>query len=217
MAPKRSYEDGCASAHALDVVGERWALLVVRELLLGPKRFTDLRAGLPGISPNVLTQRLGELRQAGVVVRRRLPPPMSVRIYELTPWGEDLRTVITALGRWGLRSPALPTLARSPLSWDSRVLSLYALFRSRATAGRSFTAVVSLAGAAFTIQVDDCLLDLRRGAAPDPDVTLHTDDEMFEGLLRGTVRLADAVAAGRLRVSGDLSVAELLPAAFPLT
>src|SRR5829696_7888968 len=99
MAAMRAYCDGCATAHALDLIGERWALLVVRELLLGPKRFTDLRAGLPGVSPNVLAQRLRELESAGVVHRRKLPPPAASRVYELTEWGEELEPVIVRLGR----------------------------------------------------------------------------------------------------------------------
>ena len=99
MATMRSYDDGCAAAHALDLVGERWALLVVRELLLGPKRFTDLRAGLPGASPNVLAQRLRELEGAGVVVRRKLPPPAASRVYELR-LGEDRFRAEVADGRF---------------------------------------------------------------------------------------------------------------------
>src|ERR671921_2798404 len=108
MTTPRSYNDACAAAHALDLVGERWALLVVRELVLGPKRFTDLRAGLPHVSPNVLAQRLRELEAAGVVRRRKLPPPAASRVYELTPWGEELEPVIIRLGRWGARSPLRP-------------------------------------------------------------------------------------------------------------
>ena len=105
MAGKRSYDDGCAAAHALDLVGERWALLVVRELVLGPRRFTDLRAGLPGISPNVLTQRLEELEQGSVVRRRKLPPPAASWVYELTEWGAQLEGVL-----WkSVRTDALPT------------------------------------------------------------------------------------------------------------
>ena len=100
MATRRTCCDGCAAAHALDLVGERWALLVVRELLLGPKRFTDLRAGLPGVSPNVLAERLRELERAGVVRRRKLPPPAASRVYELTDWGMELEPVIISLGRW---------------------------------------------------------------------------------------------------------------------
>src|SRR5215204_2592046 len=104
-APRRSYEDACGAAHALDLVGERWALLVMRELMLGPKRFSDLRADLPGISANVLTQRLEGLEASGVLVRRRLPPPASVQVYELTPWGYESEPIFQALGRWAARSP----------------------------------------------------------------------------------------------------------------
>ncbi len=130
MASMRTYCDGCAAAHALDLVGERWALLVVRELLLGPKRFTDLRAGLPGVSPNVLAQRLREFEQAGVVRRRKLPPPAASRVYELTEWGLELEPVIVGLGRWGARSPSKPRDAA--LGVDSLVLSFRTMFDPRA-------------------------------------------------------------------------------------
>src|SRR5919205_66330 len=100
MGNRRSYGDRCGIARALDLVGERWALLVVRELLLGPKRFTDLRAGLPHVSPDVLAQRLRELEQAGVLRRGTLPPPAASRIYELTGRGRELEPVVLALGRW---------------------------------------------------------------------------------------------------------------------
>src|SRR3990170_3687429 len=105
---KRTYDDACAAAHALDLIGERWALLVVRELLLGPKRFTDLKAGLPGASPNVLAQRLRDLEGVGIVRRRKLPPPAASRVYELTEWGLELEPAIISLGRWGARSPSKP-------------------------------------------------------------------------------------------------------------
>ena len=101
----RTYDDACAAAHALDLVGERWALLVVRELLLGPKRFTDLRAGLPHISPNVLAQRLRELEGAGVVRRRKLPPPAASRVYELTPWGGSSNRSSSGWGAGALAPP----------------------------------------------------------------------------------------------------------------
>src|SRR5919202_1695418 len=102
---RRRYEDACGAAHALDLVGERWALLVMRELMLGPKRFSDLRADLPGISANVLTQRLESLEAAGVLTRRKLPPPASAQVYELTPWGYESEPIFQALGRWATRSP----------------------------------------------------------------------------------------------------------------
>src|SRR5690606_38308100 len=112
---KRSYDDACAAAHALDLIGERWALLVMRELMLGPRRFSDLRESLPGVSANVLTQRLEGLEEAGIARRRKLPPPDPAQVYELTEWGLDAEPVILALGRWGARSawqdPSLPLSA----------------------------------------------------------------------------------------------------------
>ena len=102
---RRRYDDACGTAHALDLVGERWALLVMRELMLGPKRFSDIRADLPGISANMLTQRLEGLEAAGVLVRRRLPPPASAQVYELTPWGYEAEPIFQVLGRWAARSP----------------------------------------------------------------------------------------------------------------
>src|SRR5215208_936562 len=113
MPAKRTYGDPCGIARALDVVGERWALLVVRELLLGPKRFTDLRAGLAHVGPDMLSQRLRELEQAGVVRRRTLAPPAGSRVYELTERGLELEPVVLALGRWGSRAPFPAGDARS--------------------------------------------------------------------------------------------------------
>src|SRR6185503_20557625 len=102
---RRRYDDACGTAHALDLIGERWALLVMRELMLGPKRFSDLRADLPGISANILTLRLEDLEAAGVLVRRKLPRPASVHVYELTPWGYESEPIFQALCRWAARSP----------------------------------------------------------------------------------------------------------------
>ena len=114
MSSRRKYDQGCGSAHALDLIGDRWALLVVRELLLGPKRFTDLRDGLPGIGPNVLTQRLKELEEIGVLRRRVLPPPAASTVYELTEWGQELEEVLVRLGRWGARSPSMENSTSPP-------------------------------------------------------------------------------------------------------
>src|ERR687891_1843306 len=107
MARTRTQEDGCGIAHASDLLGQRWALLVVRELLLGPKRFTDLRTGIPDISPNVLGQRLRELEESGIVRRRKLPPPAAARVYELTEWGQELEPAVVALRRGGTRPPGV--------------------------------------------------------------------------------------------------------------
>src|SRR5947209_18591269 len=120
---QRSYRDPCGIARGLDVVGERWALLVVRELLLGPKRFTDLRAGLPHLSPDVLSQRLRELEQSGVVRRAKLPPPAGSRVYELTEWGRELEPVVLGLGRWASALAPFPP-GHGELGVDSLVLAL---------------------------------------------------------------------------------------------
>src|ERR1700759_5497108 len=113
MTGRRTYGDSCGIARARDIVGERWALLVVRELVTGPKRFSDLRAGLPKIAPDVLAQRVRDLEAAGVVTRRRLPPPAASRVYELTEWGRELAPALVALGRWGSRAP-LPAEPSGP-------------------------------------------------------------------------------------------------------
>ena len=126
MATLRTYGDGCGIAHALDLLGERWALLVVRELLLGPKRFTDLRDGLPNVSPNVLSQRLRELEDAAVVERRKLPPPAASWIYELTDWGRRLKPILLALGVWAVHSPAFT--GEGPVGTDSVILGLSTFF-----------------------------------------------------------------------------------------
>ena len=114
---KRAYDDACGTAHGLELIGDRWALLVLRELLLGPRRFSDLKTDLPGISANVLTQRLAELEERGLLRRTRLPPPAAREVYEATPWGLEVEPVIQALGRWAARSPRHDaTLPLSPVS-----------------------------------------------------------------------------------------------------
>ena len=121
VEPKRRYDDACGTAHALELIGDRWTLLVLRELMLGPRRFSDLRGDLPGISANVLTQRLGELEERGLARKVRLPPPASVQVYEATPWGLEAEPIVQVLGRWAARSPAHdPTL---PISGVSILLS----------------------------------------------------------------------------------------------
>ncbi|GIE29494.1 transcriptional regulator [Actinoplanes italicus] len=143
MATRRtygSYNDGCASAHALDLIGDRWALIVVRELLLGPKRFIDLQHDIPGIGPGALSRRLQELEESGVVVRRALPRPADVTVYDLTDWGRDLEEVNAALSRWAVRSPRLPLEA--DMSPDTLVLAMRS--HARAVPGDGPSRVVAL-------------------------------------------------------------------------
>src|SRR5918999_2278628 len=173
MATMRTYDDGCAAAHALDLVGERWALLVVRELLLGPKRFTDLRAGMPHASPNVLAQRLRELEGAGVVRRRKLPPPAASRVYELTDWGMELEPIILGLGRWGARSPSKPSDAA--IGVDSLILSFRTMFDPQAAEGLSANYELHLGEDRFRAVVADGRFEIARGDADRPDAIIEAD------------------------------------------
>ena len=210
----RTYGEACAAAHALDLVGERWALLVVRELLLGPKRFTDLRAGIVHASPNVLAQRLRELERAGVVRRRKLPPPAGSRVYELTEWGKELEPVVTALGRWGARSPALPREAG--MSVDSHVLAMRTLFDSSAAGGLDATLELRLGDQRFRARVSDGELELDRGFAERADATIETDPETLAELLWQGRDLGDALRSGQVQIEGDRQVVERYLDLFPL-
>lgn len=214
MTTRRSYGEGCAAAHALDLVGERWALLVVRELLLGPKRFTDLKAGMPGASPNVLSQRLRELEEAGIVRRRKLAPPAGSRVYELTDWGSKLEPVITALGRWGARSPALPLEAG--LGVDSFVLALRTVFDPAAAEGLSARYELRVGEDRFRVVVADGRIEAVRGAADAPDATIDTDVDALPAVLWGGRPLADAERSGELTIEGDRLAVQRLLGLFPL-
>ena len=210
----RSYEDGCAAAHALDLVGERWALLVVRELLLGPKRFTDLRAGLPGTSPNVLSQRLRELEGAGVVRRRKLPPPAASRVYELTEWGLELEPVIVRLGRWGARSPSKPRDVA--LGVDSLILSFRTMFDPRVAEGLTAGYELRLGEDRFRAEVADGRFEIERGTADRPDAIVEADSATLAGLVYEGRDLTEALRSGEVRIEGDESAVERFLRLFSL-
>jgi DNA-binding HxlR family transcriptional regulator len=212
MSDRRSYGDGCSSAHALDLVGDRWALLIVRDLLLGPKRFTDLQAGLPHGSPNVLTQRLRDLEAAGVVRRRRLPAPASSNVYELTEWGAELEPIVLGLQRWGAGSPSLPDDV--PVGCDAAMLALKNGFDPAAAAGLRVTAEVRFPTGTFRVAVDDGTIDIRRGAADDAELTLETDPPTLEYVAFGLRSVRDAERRGALTIHGDRAQAERLLALF---
>lgn len=192
MVGRRKYDEGCAVAHALDLIGERWALLVVRELLLGPKRFTDLRAGIPGASPDVLANRLRELRDAGIVFQHKLPPPAGSQVYELTEWGAELEPVVTHLGRWGSRSPSMPRNAHS--SVDSLMLSLRSLFDTEAAQGFSATVLIRVEGRPFHAEITDGDFRLSSGEPDHPTASLDTTRQTLAGLLYGAQSLDDSEA-----------------------
>ena len=206
MAGKRSYGDSCGVARALDLVGERWALLVVRELLLGPKRFTDLRTGLVQLGPDVLSQRLRELEQAGIVRRRTLAPPAGSRVYELTDWGRELEPVVLALGRWGSRAP-FPDGDRR-LGVDASMVALQTMFAPAAAAGLRATYELRLGDQQFVARVCDGALELARGDAAEPDAVIATDPGTLAAVLWHGRALADAEAAGDLAIDGSVAAAQ---------
>jgi DNA-binding HxlR family transcriptional regulator/putative sterol carrier protein len=215
MATMRTYGDGCAIARALDLVGERWALLVVRELLLGPKRYTDLRRGLPNASPNVLSQRLGELERAGVVRRRKLPPPAGSRVYELTDWGRELEETVMALGRWAARSSTPPSDAPI-VSADSIILALRARFDPGATHALHASYELRLGEDSFQIEVADDQIEVARGAARQADATIDTDPDTLNAVLWKGRQLTDAQRSGKMTIEGDKAAVKRFVRLFPM-
>jgi len=199
----RSYDDPCGLARALDLVGERWALLVVRELLLGPKRFADLRRGLPGLSQNVLSQRLRELEEAAVVTRRRLEPPASTWAYELTAHGRALEPALVALSAWGSRTPVRSSAELSP---DALMLAL----RTTAVLPVPPARVeLRLDDDRFTVEVGDAIR-IVRGSSPVPaDAVITGSAAAFRSVVFGGEALA------HLSVGGDRSTAERFVRLFP--
>jgi DNA-binding HxlR family transcriptional regulator len=196
-AAPRSYNDPCGIARALDLVGERWALLVVRELLLGPKRFTQLRRGLHEASPNVLSQRLRELERAGIVRRFRLGPPASALVYELTERGYDLEPILIALGRWGSRTP-LTSVAE--LGVDALMIALKTRFQPEAAGDLRASYEVRLDEDRFRVEVANGCIDVARASADAPTAIVETDAATLRSVIFGGQPLANAVGTGRLKV-----------------
>jgi DNA-binding HxlR family transcriptional regulator len=215
VSTKRSYGEACRFAYALDLIGERWALLVVRELLLGPKRFTDLRNGLPHASPNILAERLRELERVGVLHRRKLPPPAAAQVYELTEWGRELEPVVTQLGAWGARSPLPPE--HREIGPDSIVLALRSLFDPVVAGELEASYELLLGEEPFHVAVAGGELELGRGdAAADPALTIETDPGTLAGLLTGELPLEEALAGGAARIEGAKKEAKRFLALFPM-
>jgi DNA-binding HxlR family transcriptional regulator len=211
MARARTYGEQCAIARALDVVGERWALLVVRELLLGPKRFTDLRAGVPNAKPSVVSQRLRELEEAGVVRRRKLGPPARAWVYELTDDGHDLAPVVVALGHWGRR---LPTRPGAVYGRDALVLALESLFDPDAARNLTGSYELRLDDDRFQIDVGEGRIAARRGDVEAPDAVIESDPDTLGAVLFDGRELDEAIDAGDMRIDGDGKLAEAFLALY---
>jgi DNA-binding HxlR family transcriptional regulator len=208
------YDDACGTAFALELIGERWSLLVVRELMLGGRRFTDLRAGLPGISAKVLTERLESLEAAGILRRHRLAPPAAAQIYELTPWGQAAEEAIKSLGRWAAGSPNHdPTL---PLSAASFILSLRTMFDPALAAGQAVTGALTIGGEPFLVAIAGGALRAERGNIEAPDFTLSAPTASpLAALVYGKVPIEELADEG-VRLEGDRSQARKFAAMFEL-
>ncbi len=215
MSAKRTYQDACGISRALDIVGERWALLVVRELVLGPKRFTDIREGLPHLGSDVLSQRLRDLEDADIVRRRKLPPPAASQVYELTERGAALEPVLIALGRWG-GANAAPPAEGVGMSLEAHILHFRTLFSPQLAGDFQATLELRLAEHRYRIVIADGQLEAARGEARDADVLVDTTPATLLALVRGWGSFDDALAAGEIVVDGDLAAFRRFLGLFPL-
>ena len=205
---KRRYEDACGLAHALDLLGERWAMLVLRELAYGPRRFSELRADLSGISANVLTQRLTELEDRGLVRKTKLPPPASVQVYEATEWGLEAVPIIASLGRWAARSPLHdPTLRMSHVSVIMSFQTLISPERSEGFKGRI---CFRFGDASYVTTVADGRLQVDRRDCDDCDVTFTGTPSEVAAVIHGGAPFE------MIRVEGDMALANRFRTLFPL-
>lgn len=199
----RWYDDACGTAFALELLGERWSLLVVRELMLGPRRFSDLRASLPGVSAKVLTERLATLAEAGVLTRYKLPPPAASQVYELTEWGYSAETIIQELGRWAATSPLHdPTL---PLSAVSFMISLRTMIDRKRAGQWAATFGFRIGEESFVARLADGELPIERGAPDGADSVFIADQAPQLAAVFYGKHPADAVGA---TILGDAKAAE---------
>lgn len=204
-SPKRWYDDACGTALALEFVGERWALLILRELMLGPRRFGELKANLPGISANVLTQRLEGMEAAGILTRRRAASSLSVQVYELTPWGYEAEPILQTMGRWATRSRRHdPTLFFSPVS---AMLSLRTMLDPARAGAERMTLAFVFPTDAFVGVLAAGVLTIERGTTDAADVTFVTEPPIFAATIYGKLPFAASEAAGTLRLEGDRAAA----------
>lgn len=211
MTTSMRYDDPCGIARAMGVIGDRWAVLVVRELMFGPRRFAQLRAGLPGISPNVLSQRLRDLESSGVLRRSVLDESAAVTAYELTDRGLALEPVLIELGRWGSREQHT---SENDLSVSAMMFSYKTVFDpSRAYDGRYG---VRVDGEALTVTVDGGRIGVRRGLDPEADVVLETDMSTLRAVSFGRESVTSAEKGGRLHLRGDRRLATRFSRMFPV-
>ena len=208
------YQDACGTAFAMELIGERWSLLIVRELMLGARRFSDLRASLSGLSAKVLTERLTSLEATGILIRRKLPPPAGVQVYELTQWGYAAEPAIQELGRWAtMHASHNPQLPLSPVAF---MLSLRTMIDHQSANALDLSAGFTISGESFLARLDNGAMPIRRSDPGEGDVTFGADAPL--PLLRvfyGKQPFAEAERAG-VTITGDRSLAERFVALFSL-
>lgn len=209
------YQDACGTAFAMELVGERWSMLIIRELMLGGRRFSDLRASLTGISAKVLTERLASLEQAGILTRRKLPPPAATQVYELTEWGYLAEPAIQELGRWAARSPGHnPQLPLTPVSF---MLSLRTMIDHDKARDLDVTVGVTVSGESFVTELKDGKMPVHRGEPGEADVIFEAPRAL--PLLRvfyGKYPIEEVEAQGELKVTGDRELARRFVDLFAL-
>ena len=205
---KRRYDDACGTAHGLELIGERWALLVLRELMLGARRFSDLRADLPGISANVLTQRLAEMEERGLVRRRRLPPPAASQVYEATEWGLEAEPIVQVLGRWAARSPMHdPTM---PISATSIMLSLKTMADEKRVKGFDARIGFRFGEERFVGRMRKGRFKVVRGEPEDTDFTFTGTPPQLAAVIYGGAPIDS------MGFEGDIGLAKRFVTFFPL-
>jgi len=199
----RSYNQFCALAYALDIVGERWTLLIVRELLAGPRRFKDLMDGLPNVSTNLLSERLKCLEQQGLLCRRVLPPPAGSAVYELTSLGQALEKAVLEMGRWGsqflpasLEGVALPSLG-------AIALAIKAFFHPEQAQGVNETYELHIGNEVLQVQIKEGEIQVQQGESLKPDMVFHTDMQSYLGLFTRQIKPDEAISGGLIQIEGD--------------
>ena len=213
-AEKRWYDDACGTAFAMELVGERWSLLIVRELMFGPRRFGELKKALMGISANVLTQRLEGMEAVGILTRQKLPPPASVQVYGLTPWGYASERAIQELGRWAVQSHQHDTSL--PLSAASIMMSFRTMIDRSRSGSVNRTIGFRLGEDEFVATVDADGIAIRRTDPREADLVFDSDPVTLASIIYGGRPIADAEGAGVLKLTGDRALAEQFVTLFPL-
>ena len=211
---RRTYNQFCATAKTLDLIGERWTLLVVRELLSGPKRFGDLHRSLPGLGTALLSSRLRYLEAEGLVRSTTLPAPARTPAYELTEAGEELRPVVMAMARWGMRWALDGPAEGEAFEPGWAVLGMQAIFDPEGAEGIDAVFEFRIGDEVLHARIGGGEIDSRYGPADRPDAVIVATAEAFAEVASGRLRLADAIAAGRVEVSGDRSALSEMKRAF---